>query len=193
MATGIQNYPNIEPADSDYPDGSIKDNPGDNTGTPYNKLVYDDIHQTFAKLLRLAGSVGSGGTTPNGLPENEYNGFQYLKALFELVGSHRKMIIMDDTNVANLIEGDYNEVVLVRDIAGPTNSVVIQVPTGANIGKVTVYNYSAYTFNILPFGSETIDSTTPPYVVPATAAVELTYDGVSDWEVTKRYLLTDII
>jgi len=83
MAIGIQNQSNITPPDSDYPNGSIKDNPGDNSGTPYNKRVYDDTHQTWAKWLRMCN------ITASGLPENEYSGFQYTKAarkIFREVG-----------------------------------------------------------------------------------------------------------
>lgn len=86
MATGLENYPRITPPDSDYPNGNLKDTlPGD-PGTPVNTKVYSDIHQFFAKLLRLVG------ITANGLPENEYTGFQYLLALIQYVGISKKVI-----------------------------------------------------------------------------------------------------
>jgi len=74
MAIGIENYPNIVPADADYLNGDIKDTP---SGTPVNRLVYGDIHQFFRKLMRDAG------LTPNGLRDNESNGFQYLDDLYK--------------------------------------------------------------------------------------------------------------
>lgn len=86
MARGLQNYPNTTAADSAYPNKSIKDNPGDNTGTPFNKLVYDDTHQTWAKWLRMCNTPASGN------PENEYSGFQYTEAarkIFREVGGFR--------------------------------------------------------------------------------------------------------
>lgn len=75
MARGLQNLPNITAADSDYPNGRIKDNPGNNTGTPVNENSMGDIFQFFAKLMRTAA------ITPNGLPESEYSGQQYYQAL----------------------------------------------------------------------------------------------------------------
>lgn len=74
MSRGLENYPNIDPPDSDYPSGRSKDNPGNNTGTPVKELTLGDYQQFFAKLMRIAG------ITPNNLPDNEYNGFQYVDA-----------------------------------------------------------------------------------------------------------------
>lgn len=75
MAIGLENFPNITPADSDYPSGRIKDDTGANDGTPIDVETNGDIQEFFAKLMRLAG------TTPNGLPDNEYTGHQYIDAL----------------------------------------------------------------------------------------------------------------
>ncbi len=75
MAIGLENFPNISAPDSNYPNGNIKDNPGDNSGTPLNKFVHADYHQFFRKLLSLAS------ITPNGLVENVTNGYQYITAL----------------------------------------------------------------------------------------------------------------
>lgn len=75
MARGIQNYPNIKAPDVDYPNGDIRDKTPVLPGTPVDKTVYSDMHQFFAKLLRLAQ------INANGLPENEYSGFQYIEAL----------------------------------------------------------------------------------------------------------------
>jgi hypothetical protein len=72
MAVGIQNFPNIVPANADYLDGDIKDAP---SGTPVNRSTNGDIQQFFAKLLRVAG------ITPNGLRDNETNGYQLFDAL----------------------------------------------------------------------------------------------------------------
>ena len=81
MAIGLANFPNVLPRDSDYPDGRIKDNPGDGTGTPVNQFTNGDIQEFFAKLLRLSGAA------PSGLPENEYTGHQYIDALTALLDS----------------------------------------------------------------------------------------------------------
>jgi hypothetical protein len=75
MAIGLENYPNVDPPDSDYPSGRSKDNPGNNTGTPVKELTIGDYQQFFEKMMRLASIV------PNQLPDNEYNGFQLIEAL----------------------------------------------------------------------------------------------------------------
>lgn len=79
MARNLATKPNVEPADAEYPFGRIKDNPGNNTGTPVNEEVYGDIHQFFAKIMSDAGIAY------NGLPDNAYDGFQYRNALFLLI------------------------------------------------------------------------------------------------------------
>lgn len=82
MAIGIENQSNIIAAGTaGYPNGDIKDRTGSTPGTPVNRKVYADIHQFFAKLLRLAG------ITANNTPDNETNGFQYITALEKFVNS----------------------------------------------------------------------------------------------------------
>jgi hypothetical protein len=75
MAIGLINFPNIYPPDGDFLSGRIKDNPGDNSGTPVNQLTNGDIQEFFAKLMNIAG------ITPNGSPDCEYTGHQFHQAL----------------------------------------------------------------------------------------------------------------
>jgi len=85
MAYAITDKPNTEAPSADYPFGNIKDKNGSIAGTPVNKLVYADFHQFFAKLMDLAG------ITANGLPDNDYSGFQLVEALLTLT-VRRKVI-----------------------------------------------------------------------------------------------------
>jgi len=78
MAIALEDKQNVEAPSAAYPQGRIKDNPGDGTGTPVNVPVYGDFHQFFARLLVEAG------ITPNGVPDNAYDGFQYIDALSKL-------------------------------------------------------------------------------------------------------------
>lgn len=64
------------------PDGAIKDNTGVGDGTAVDRAVYNDIYQTFLKIKRLYGVV------PNGLPDNEINGFQYVQAFIGLASKN---------------------------------------------------------------------------------------------------------
>lgn len=74
MAIGIANKPNTNPADADYPNGDVKDNP---SGTPVNRLVYGDFHQFFEKLMLDSGLVA------NNQRDNVSNGYQYIEALYK--------------------------------------------------------------------------------------------------------------
>lgn len=80
MARSLRNKPNTEHVSITYPFGRIKDDDGTGlVGTPVNENVYGDFHQFFAKLLDEAGF------SPNELPENEYDGFQFINALKTLI------------------------------------------------------------------------------------------------------------
>ncbi len=81
MAIRLQSKPNVTAPNGTYPFGDIKDNPGDGSGTPVNRLVYGDFHQFFANLLFTAGITG------NDLPENSTNTFQYIIALQLLISN----------------------------------------------------------------------------------------------------------
>ena len=77
MAKGIQNYPNINTTDpTAYPNGIIKDTPN---GTPVNVVTNADIHSTLDKLLRYQGA------NANNTPDNETNGYQYFKAMLQVL------------------------------------------------------------------------------------------------------------
>lgn len=76
MAIKLENKTNVDAPSTDYPYGKIRDNPGDNSGTPLNEMVHQDYVQFFARLLHYGES--SLWMTANGLPENQTNGFQYV-------------------------------------------------------------------------------------------------------------------
>jgi hypothetical protein len=74
---------NVDNSDlTNYPSGRIKDNDGSGNGTPVNRSVYGDLHSTISKLMRLYS------ITPNGLPDNETNGFQIIDALSALASKN---------------------------------------------------------------------------------------------------------
>lgn len=76
MARDKATVNNIDKSDLvKYPNARVKDNTGSGDGTPVNELVYGDLHEFFAKLMRLAGILY------NGLPDNEANGYQLIDAL----------------------------------------------------------------------------------------------------------------
>ena len=66
--------PNVITSDPNYPNGRVRNNTGTGNGTPVNESVYGDIHVNKDKLMDLYGIV------PNGLPDNEVNGYQIIEA-----------------------------------------------------------------------------------------------------------------
>lgn len=182
MSIGIENFPNIEAADSDYPNGSLRDKTISLPGTPVNKLVYDDIHQTFAKLLREAG------LTANGLPDNEYNGFQYFTAMQYLLGGQKRIYLNSSTGAGILVDSDYSPLVIITREAGAGNFTTMQEPTGTYIGRVMVANYSPYSSDIFNVLGENINGVAPPYAIGSGDCVELEYTG-SAWNVIQKFKL----
>lgn len=97
MAIRLQDKPNTDAPDSDYPYGNIKDKiDGVQEGTPVDKEVYADFHQFFAKMFAESGLVY------NGLPDNDYSGFQYYEALLEVLKGDDWVDATLESNVANI-------------------------------------------------------------------------------------------
>ena len=83
MSRNKLNQTNIDNSDPvNFPDGRIKNNTGAGDGTPVNEQVYGDIHETFAKLMRLAG------LSYNSLADSEGNGYQFISALTALASKN---------------------------------------------------------------------------------------------------------
>jgi len=79
----LNSNPNIDNSDlANFPDGRIKDNDGSGNGTGVNRAVYGDLHSVISKLMRLYAIV------PNGIPENETNGYQIIEALSALASKN---------------------------------------------------------------------------------------------------------
>lgn len=93
----LKSNPNVDNSDlTNYPDGRIKDNTGTGNGTGVNERVYGDIHQTIAKLMR------SYSILPNGLPDNEQNGFQIIEAMIALASKND--YVYPITSVSSVLE-----------------------------------------------------------------------------------------
>ena len=184
MSTGLGNYPNIEAPDSDYPDGNIKDKDISLPGTPVNQLVYGDMHQTLAKLLRMAV------IDPNGLPDNEYNGFQYIEAMQYLFGRFSKYYELDATSAGILVDGDYNSTVIAKPSCGPSAFLTLGEPTSYFNGIISLANYSANGVDLQPFsGGVTVNGNTNETIATG-VFVKIRYDaGTTNWEILEIYKL----
>lgn len=87
MALAITDKPNTDGPSADYPYGKVRDKTLSAAGTPANTIVNTDMHQFFAKLMDYAG------VTPNGLPDNEYSGWQLMESLMALMGGVKTTVI----------------------------------------------------------------------------------------------------
>lgn len=97
MARNKENQQNIDKSDlTNYPDGRIQNNQGSGNGTPVNEIVYGDLHEFFAKLMRLYG------IDYNGLPDNETNGYQLVNAVRALASKND--YILDLTSSAGVLQ-----------------------------------------------------------------------------------------
>lgn len=120
MAIGLQNTDNIDAPGGNYPYGRVKDNDGTGNGTPANRKTLGDFHQYFARLMALAG------ITPNGLPENSADGFQYVTALLDVIS--RQIGDPQSTDLNNLLG------VCIANV----NNAYTNAPSGLNSGHIIV-------------------------------------------------------
>ena len=75
MAIKLTDKPNTKSPDGEFPYGNVRDRDGALPGTPGNTLVHGDFHQFFEKLMDF------GSIVHNGVPDNEYDGYQLFEAL----------------------------------------------------------------------------------------------------------------
>lgn len=88
---------NIDGTDlPNYPDKRIRDNDGSGNGTPINEVVYGDIHEFFAKAMRLYAISFSG------LPDNTANGYQFIQAIKSLASKNDYLLSL--TSAGGLLQ-----------------------------------------------------------------------------------------
>lgn len=92
----LQDKQNTEAPSADYPFGELRDKNGAIAGTPVNVELLNDIMQFAEKLMDL------GEVIPNGLPDNEYSGFQLIEALLNLT-VRRKVIEIGTWNMDSTV------------------------------------------------------------------------------------------
>lgn len=165
----LANKTNVEAPDSDYPYGRIKDNPGNNTGTPINEQVYGDIHQFFEKLMDEAG------ITPNELPENDYSGFQLYEALLEVtrarLGVDTIQFVIDGGGTS-ISTGEKGHVEV------PFNCTIVGVRMLANAsGDIVVDLWKSDYANFPPVNGGSITAAAPPTISGAIKSENLTLTG----------------
>jgi hypothetical protein len=75
----LQNKPNVDTSNLDYPQGKMIDETGLDDGSRANEEFMNDYVQLLEKLFALSGM------SANGSPDNDANGYQLVEALFNLL------------------------------------------------------------------------------------------------------------
>lgn len=154
MARSIQDFDGVlEPIDSDYPDGDIKDKSTGGPGTKINRKSNADIQQFFAKLMRMAQ------ITPNSLPDNEYNMFQLVEAAFILGrGGWITQLVIPDLAQNTTIDTSQLELVTYGPGADPSHNLYLDASSDdRGYIQVKVINNSPEIVTVYDFNSGTVN------------------------------------
>ena len=161
MATDKRLVPNIDNSDpTNYPNARIRDNTGSGNGTPVNRLVYSDLHEMVAKLMRMANIAY------NNLPDNEGNGYQLVNALIALAGKNDYIVALNTSggvlqvNSLTLSILQTNETLLCKaavdyvaetTIKGSEASIVkpVSVPSAYKAGDYLRLTYNGTTVSLI--------------------------------------------
>lgn len=168
MARNLALKTNVQPADSDYPYGKIKDDSGVGDGTPVNELVYGDMHQFFARMFAKSGLVY------NNLPDSDYSDFQFFEAAQKLWKKFGGVNYITSTGTTYLTRDKYD---LCHVINSSANNIVwLYDDTVLEDGDtVYIYNQSNYNVRINP-SSANIFGDTVIYLYSSGDFVNLVYD-----------------
>lgn len=139
MSKGLENLTNIVPPSTNYPYGNIRDNNGSGNGTPLDQISHADYHQTFRKWLEMAG------ITPNNLPDNVANGFQYVQALEYLYRRVKGTLNFPTNSTTTLGVSDVRSLIYVN---GNTSTKSFNLPNGANLKDGDSFIFFNYTNQI---------------------------------------------
>lgn len=175
MAYGLQNFPNIHSVDSDYPNGDVKDDTGANDGTPINRQTTADMYQFFAKLMRETN------TTPNNLPDNEYNGLQYYEAAKVAFGRHGSIFYVPDGSPASMVVSPLNHPLIIAtpSVTAGWNIVFETAGDDEEFHRccVTVKNLTSGNIGIFSDVSYPVEGTTAGYVLASGQTKTFIFDG----------------
>lgn len=149
MATDKKNAPNIDLSDvANYPNGRVKDNTGAGDGTPVNRLLYSDLHEFFAKLMRLANIAY------NGLPDNETNGHQLVSAVIALAGKNDFLYSLSDVGGIINISTDLSiikdgEILMTKAGFNFSSQTTIKGTSATNYGVTAPSNFKTNDYVLL--------------------------------------------
>jgi hypothetical protein len=181
MARDLANKTDVDSPDSDYPFGRIRDEFGNNDGTPFDEQLYGDFHQFFSKMF------DESGLTYNNLPDNAYSGFQFYEALQENIAKFKSIeVYFTNTSLTDIALGGVSVFFSFFGVGAFT----LPSATVNNIGKkIKILNISTFDLTLLPFGSDTIAPipTPNPLILKQGDSVDLYIAITGQWAITAIY------
>jgi len=180
MAIKLEDKQNVLAPGGSYQYGNIKDETGLGDGTPVDVNTYADFHQFFARMLDKSL------ITPNGLPDNSTNGFQYYEAL-KAVANQYTGVNTYNSNTA-LVDADFGAL-SVMDLNGNADFTLPPLAVATVLQKIVVMKLGTGVTNVLPDGTDVI--------VPAEGLILRGGDSVTlvsfgfGWIVESRYKQID--
>lgn len=170
MRLPIQWGTNIVAPDSDYPSGRTKDIPN---GTAMNEKTMGDIQQFFFKLFRLSGLAA------NGLPDNEYNGNQYMQA-FNRAVDFNSIFTLTGLASGYIVDTSLNQLVSVDPLAANGWTVSLDMSIDKReFPKCRVCNNSPYTIGLTDANGYNINGSASPQLQISGERVEYFFDRVN--------------
>lgn len=184
MSKGLENLVNTSAATADYPWKNIKDDSGAGDGTPLDMISHADYHQTFRKLL------DDGGITPNNLPDNVTNGYQYIEALKK---KYKRSIGTKTVSVNTALAfSDYNKHVIASGSSAQIQIVLIAKASLQEGDNIIVYNNSSYPVELLG-NSATINGSATIILPLIGDFIELQLDKAgSDWKIVNSKITNHV-
>lgn len=180
MAVELQNKVNTAAPTGPFPYGDLIDETGINNGTPVDRAVYGDFHQFFARLLDKSL------ITPNGLPENATNGWQYYEALKSVANQYSGVNTYSSNT--GLVDADFGAL-SVMDVNGTFDFTLPQLAVGTVLQKIVLMKLGTGTCAVLPFAGDTISPSENIYLKAGDTIVLVSFGF--GWLVESRHKAQD--
>lgn len=145
MAIELATKLNTKTPDGEYIYGNIRDDNGTGNGTDVDTINHADFHQFFARLFAISGK------TYNGLPDNDYNDFQYFEALQEIVCKDKSFTVY--VNGHSFTDQDYGKMNVQAD---GSNHTFTMPPSDAKDyeKRMVIMNIGSGVLSIVPDGAD---------------------------------------
>ncbi len=131
MGRRLATKQNVDAPSLTYTFGRIRNNPGNNSGTPFDESLYGDIQQFMEKMFDASGLVA------NNLPDNDTNGYQFFQALQNNIYKYKSII--STLGTTSLGYDAFGSIIVTT--GGGVQTLPPSVPGDNNDGRsITIHN-----------------------------------------------------